>query len=126
MTLLESFSNKIEQTELRSKELEQCLISNKDDTHNAALVIGELTEINLNLKKDSTNLNLLVSMYEINLQRSYIVGTICTAAPSIFGGGYIIFEGIKNNNQAMLFTGVAITVLPSLVYQGGHLAFKFW
>ena len=46
MTLLESFSNKIEQTELRSKELEQCLISNKDDTHNAALVVGELTEIN--------------------------------------------------------------------------------
>ena len=126
MTLLENFNNKIEQTELRSKELEQCLISNKDDTHNAALVVGELTEINLSLKKDLADVNLLVSMYEINLQRSYVAGTICTAIPSVLGGSYMIFEGIKTNNRAMLFTGVAITVLPSLVYEGGHLAFKFW
>ena len=72
ITLLENFNNKIEQTELRSKELEQCLISNKDDTHNAALVVGELTEINLNLKKELADINLLISMYEIKLQRSYI------------------------------------------------------
>lgn len=126
MTLLESFSNKIEQTELRSKELEQCLISNKDDTHNAALVVGELTEINLSLKKDLANVNLLVSMYEINLQRSYVAGTICTVIPSVLGGGYMIFEGVRNNNQTMLFAGIAIATLPSLVYQGGHWAFKFW
>lgn len=126
MTLLENFNNKIEQTELRSKELEQCLISNKDDTHNAALVVGELTEINLNLKKELADINLLISMYEIKLQRSYIAGTTCTIIPSVLGGGYMIFEGARNNNQAMLFTGIVIATLPSFVYQGGHWAFKFW
>ena len=126
MTLLENFNNKIEQTELRSKELEQCLISNKDDTHNAALVVGELTEINLNLKKELADINLLVSMYKIKLQRSYTAGTICTTIPSVLGGGYMIFEGVRNNNQAMLFTGIVIATLPSFVYQGGHWAFKFW
>ena len=126
MTLLENFNNKIEQTELRSKELEQCLISNKDDTHNAVLVVGELTEINLSLKKDLADVNLLVSIYEIKLQRSYTAGTICTAIPSVLGGGYMIFEGVRNNNQAMLFAGIAIATLPSLVYQGGHWVFKFW
>lgn len=113
----------------------ECLESNKEDTANAIVVIGELQVEVDELKEELTNAKLKFLAYEelqVNMEKrlnnAYTVGNIIivsTTVPMIVAGSILMASG-NEYGKPLLYTGLGSLVGIGIVWNGGRWLFKLW
>ncbi len=117
---------KLDGVEKRAIELEAALISNKDDTHVAIEIVGELTEENNKLKAEAVNIKNMIASYELRDKRSPLGALPAVAIGSI--GGTLLGMGLGGQeiDRNLVIAGSTCIASSFAFWCIGHYLFKFW
>ena len=112
---------KIVDLEINLKNYKEALFSNKGDTSNLLILLGEAAEKAAELETRIVNL-------ETRLKRNFWFNTIGITVASGVVTGIGAIEYYKGNTfgRGYMWTGLGLFVGGQLIYQSGHWVFRWW
>ena len=119
---IETCNRKIDEMQETIISMRKALISNKEDTHNAISILGDMQE-------ELDNYKIYLNEIEKKAKRadSFVQILIPTLSiPMIANGIYLYANGNENYGKVCMYGGAIMFVGAELVWNGGKFILKIW